>query len=135
MSEGRFAAAIDCMDGRAQLPVIRWLQENRGVEFVDMITEPGPVALLSDETAVEGQRSIRRRLEISVGVHGARTVAVVAHHDCAGNPVGKREQLVQLEQAVDRVISWGLGVEIIGLWVDPDWQVHVHLDGTASPGM
>jgi hypothetical protein len=42
MSSGRFAAAINCMDGRAQLPVIEWLKRECGVDYVDTITEPGP---------------------------------------------------------------------------------------------
>jgi len=35
-----FATAINCMDGRAQLPVIEWIKEKQPVGFVDMITEP-----------------------------------------------------------------------------------------------
>ena len=44
-----FYTAINCMDGRVQLPVIYYLKERFGVPYVDVITEPGPVALLSSD--------------------------------------------------------------------------------------
>ena len=37
-----FCTAINCMDGRVQLPVIRFLQERFKVDYVDVISEPGP---------------------------------------------------------------------------------------------
>ena len=40
MSDKR-AVCLNCMDGRAQLPVIEWVKKNCDVEFVDMITEAG----------------------------------------------------------------------------------------------
>jgi len=33
---GKFATAINCMDGRVQLPVINWLMENLSVDYVDI---------------------------------------------------------------------------------------------------
>ena len=44
-----FCTAINCMDGRTQLPVIEFLKDKFGVEFVDTITEPGPVRILADQ--------------------------------------------------------------------------------------
>ena len=41
MAEGTFATAINCMDGRVQLPVIKFLQERFKAEYVDIISEPG----------------------------------------------------------------------------------------------
>lgn len=38
----KFAAAINCMDGRTQVPVIEFLKNKYGVDYVDMITEPDP---------------------------------------------------------------------------------------------
>ena len=36
-----FCTAVNCMDGRVQLPVTSYLQERFNVEHVDSITEPG----------------------------------------------------------------------------------------------
>ena len=43
----KFAAVINCMDGRAQKPVIGYLERKLKVDHVDMITEAGPDKILS----------------------------------------------------------------------------------------
>ena len=90
-----FATAINCMDGRVQLPVIKWISEKYGVDYVDMVTEAGPVKILADNGDAVLQESIRKRVEISVNKHGSKIVAIVAHFDCAGNPVEKDIQIGQ----------------------------------------
>lgn len=121
---GTFGTVINCMDGRVQLPVIEWMKQKYHVDYVDSITEPGPVRPLGEGKEAAAVESIRRRLDISVGKHGSKTVAVVAHHDCAGNPVGKEQQLQQLSAAIRVVRAWGHGVLVLGLWVDEHWAVH-----------
>jgi hypothetical protein len=110
------------MDGRTQLPVNEWLRRRYGAEFVDTVTEPGPVRLLASG-GTDASENIRRRIGISVGKHGSSVVAVVAHHDCAGNPAAEAQQLEQLKIAVELVGTWFAGVEVIGLWLGKDWQV------------
>lgn len=121
---GRFCTAINCMDGRVQLPVNQWLRERYGVDYVDTITEPAPNRILAEGTDRALVDSIKRRLSISVRSHGSRMVAVVGHDDCVGSPVGIDTQRGLVRQAVVAVRSWGLEVEVIGLWVDSNWQVH-----------
>ncbi|MEN9978793.1 MAG: carbonic anhydrase [candidate division WOR-3 bacterium] len=123
MAESRFVTAINCMDGRVQLPVIAWLKADTGADYVDNITEPGPVKILAEGRNRVLLGSIRRRVKISVERHGSRLVAIIAHHDCAGNPVDEQTQRRQLERAIRRVESWGLGVRVVGLWVNEQWQV------------
>jgi hypothetical protein len=123
MSHGSFATAINCMDGRTQLPVIEWLKREHRVDYVDTITEPGPVKMLAQALDEQALGSIRRRLEISVKKHGSTRVAIVAHADCAGNPVDEQTQLSQLRSAATTVLSWGLGVKVDLLWLGDDWQV------------
>lgn len=112
------------MDGRVQLPVIEWLRANLDVDYVDMVTEPGPDRLLTEglPPAVE---SIRNRVLISVNVHKSGTVALVAHDDCAGNPVSKDEHLRMVRKGMETVRSWNLLVRVIGLWVSDRWEVEV----------
>ena len=86
MTNNIFATAINCMDGRIQIPVIDWLRRQYGVDYVDMITEPGPERLLAESKDVMASASIHRRLEISVNRHNSKLVAIEGHHDCAGNP-------------------------------------------------
>ncbi|MEM3364956.1 MAG: hypothetical protein QXM93_00895 [Candidatus Methanomethyliaceae archaeon] len=121
---GKFGTAINCMDGRVQIPVIEWLKKRYSVDFVDMITEPGPVKLLSNDVEETKIQSIKERVEISVKKHGSKIVAIIAHYDCAGNPVRKEIQLQQMDAAIKKVRSWGFEAEIVGLWVDDRWQVN-----------
>ncbi len=117
-----FYTAVNCMDGRVQLPLIEYLMKRHGVRYVDLVTEPGPVRALSggdEDTA----RSIEKRVEISLGAHGSAGVVVAAHHDCAGNPAGKDEQLVQLRAAVRRLSSRFPDAAVRGLWIGETWRV------------
>ncbi len=118
-----FCTAINCMDGRVQLPVIRFLQKRFDVDYVDAITEPGPNLILAEQTDPQAVESILRRVGISVNKHGSVGIAVVGHYDCAGNPADKDEQLAQTRTAVAFLGKHYPAVEIIGLWVDEDWNV------------
>jgi hypothetical protein len=120
---GKFAAAINCIDGRAQLPVIEWVKKNCNVDYVDMITEPGPDKLLSIGQGAE-LASIRSRLLISLNKHGSDTLVIAGHDDCAGNPVSKEVHLKQIQRAVEVIRAWNLPIkQIIGVWVNVEWQV------------
>ena len=50
MEGKKFGTAINCMDGRVQEPVAKFLKEIYGIDFVDTITEPGPVKILSENS-------------------------------------------------------------------------------------
>jgi carbonic anhydrase len=121
MAEGKFGTVLNCMDGRTQLQVNEYLRKTYNLDYVDTITEPGPVKILAEKQP--GVDSILSRVNISVGGHGSRLIAIVAHHDCAGKPVPKETQLEQLKQAKETVLGWNLGVECLCLWVGDDWQV------------
>jgi hypothetical protein len=111
------------MDGRVQHPVAGFLKKKYKVDYVDMITEPGPDGILAankDKAAIE---SIKRRVGISTGKHGSKHIAIVGHHDCAGNPVDKETHLAHVRSAIKTVKSWGVKAEVIGLWVDDKWKV------------
>ncbi len=119
-----FGTAINCMDGRVQIPVIKWLKKECKVDYVDMITEPGPNKILAEEKDKTSILSIKRRVEISVEKHNSKIIALIAHHDCAGNPVEKEIQLKHLLSAIQTIKSWDFDAQIIGLWVDENWDVH-----------
>ena len=128
----RFATVVNCMDGRTQLAVIRHVQRRTGARFVDSITEAGPDGILARSGTSAAARAIRRRLGVSEKAHGSRTCYVVAHHDCAGNPVSRAQHLKHVARAVARVRKWAPGMTVIPLWVDGKWKVHELRDGKVA---
>jgi hypothetical protein len=132
MSErSEFATVITCMDGRVQEPVAQWMKQHFDVRYVDTITAAGPDRRLAEGPA-ERVAQLRHRAGISVDAHHSHVIAVVAHHDCAGNPVGKDEHLAHLRRALDEVRSWAFPVRLIGLWVDEAWEVACVFDSEVA---
>ena len=119
-----FVTAVNCMDGRVQIPVIEWLKKQYNADYVDMITEPGPERLLAEGTDRHILDSIKKRIEISVNRHNSKVVAIIGHYDCAGNPVDKEIQLKQILDAVAYLKSWNFKIEVIGLQLDQNWQIN-----------
>lgn len=124
MNKLKFVTAINCMDGRVQIPVIEWLKKKHTVDYVDMITEPGPNKILAEEKDSLKVESIKRRVEISINKHNSKLIAIVGHYDCAGNPEEESQQLKQILSAIEKIASWNFKVQVIGLWVDQNWEVH-----------
>jgi hypothetical protein len=125
MAHGIFGTAINCMDGRVQLPVTIWMKEQFHLNYVDMITEPGPDKLVSAGQGKEIE-SIKARATISANAHGSKIIVIAGHDDCAGNPVAKDQHLSQIRQSIQVVRSWNLPFEkVIGIWVNKDWKVEV----------
>ena len=116
-----FCTVVNCMDGRVQLPVIRYLQERFEVPYVDSITEAGPVRSLAEPVDETVSQPILRRLPISRS-HGSKVVAVVAHDDCAGNPEDETTQRRQLEEAADFIAGHFPETLVLGLWLSRDWS-------------
>ncbi len=113
-----FCTAVSCMDGRIQFPVGDFLRARFRTGYVDVVTEAGVVRILAEGEDSEAARSIFRRVDLSVEAHRSEGIAVVAHHDCAGNPVPEAEQRSQLEVAIERLARRYPTLEIVGLWVD-----------------
>ena len=120
----RFCTAINCMDGRVQLPVIQYLQKRFNADFVDSVTEAGPNLILSEARNNSSVQSILSRVNISVEHHDSVGIAVVGHHGCTGNPASRNEQVVHIQNAVRFLRQQYKNVEVTGLWVDSRWDVH-----------
>lgn len=117
MAEGTFVTAINCMDGRVQEPVIKWMKSKYEVDYVDMITEAGPNKYLLDGNE-DQVNSLKSKVDISYSKHGSKVLAMVGHHDCAGNPVNKEEKAAQIKQAIKKINTWGFDMEVLGLYVN-----------------
>ncbi len=125
MQHGKFGTAINCMDGRVQLPVINWMKSRYGLDFIDMVTEPGPDKMLSQGSPAQVE-SIKSRVLISVNAHGSETIVMTGHHDCAGNPVSKEEHIRQVKECVKILQSWKLPVKnILGVWINDSWTIEI----------
>ena len=120
----RFCSVINCMDGRVQLPVIKYLQQRFNADYVDSITEKGPDLILSEGKDMIAVKTIFDRLDISVEKHNSVGIAIAGHHDCAGNPVPKKDHFKHIQKAVESLHQQYDTLDIIGLWVDENWEVH-----------
>lgn len=116
-----FGTVLECMDGRPQRKVADYLTTSFGVRHVDTITTAGMVRHLGEDTAQTP--TILENLDISIDKHGSRNVAVVAHHDCAGNPVSNKTQKQQIVAAVARLENLYPEVQVAGLWLNENWIV------------
>ena len=122
-SKPMMTVAINCIDGRVQLPVLRFLKRRYRSPFVDVVTEPGPSRVLADQRDAAAVESIVRRVRASIRYHEARLIAVVAHHDCAASPLDQAGHQPLLEASVDWVSRQFPETETVGLWVDERWRV------------
>jgi hypothetical protein len=59
-----------------------------------------------------------------VSKHSPKAIAIVAHEDCAGNPVPKSDQLKQLVESYRHLRARYPDKMILALWVDAEWTVH-----------
>lgn len=118
-----FGTVINCMDGRTQLPAQEFLKRRLEVDYIDTVTEAGPVRILAEEPESALTDSILSRVRISTDKHGSRCVAIVAHHDCAGNPAPEDEQRRQLDLAVRFIAAQCPGIRVLGLWINQTWSV------------
>jgi len=120
---GRFATAINCMDGRIQIPVIEHLKGRFEADYIDEITEAGPNKIVADQAPAETFEAIRRRVAISFEKHGSGQLAIVGHEDCGGNPAPEAEQIEQLERAAQVLRELYPDAAIAAVWATLDGRV------------
>lgn len=119
----KFATVINCMDGRVQNPVNEWMKQKTGAEYIDVITEAGPDRIMS--STATASRLILQRILVSRDTHKSTELALVAHDDCAGNPVSKEEHLKHLCKSKKIIETWELGMHVMMIWVNENWEVEL----------
>jgi carbonic anhydrase len=117
----KFGTVLTCMDGRPQRKVVDYLTTSFGVRHLDLVTTAGTVRHLAEETSETN--TLLRNLALSTRNHGSRHIAVVAHHDCAGNPVADKTQKEQVRLAVRRIRDHHPTAEVTGQWLNEQWIV------------
>ena len=116
------ATCLNCMDGRVQLPVITWIKANYPVDFVDVITEAGMDGVLAKQKDIS---EVLRSIKVSVDINKSTRLFVVGHYDCRGNPIDQNLHREEIIDSVNRLKPLWPNQEIIGLWVNDQWQVEL----------
>ena len=117
----KFGTVLLCMDGRPQRKVADYLTTSFGVRNLDTITTAGLVRHMAEHT--DQTATLLANVDISIEKHGSRQIAVVAHHDCAGNPASDKAQKQQVATATTRLSDLYPDAEVIGLWLSEQWIV------------
>ena len=115
------AVCLNCMDGRAQIPVITWIKKELDVEYVDMITEAGMDGFLLDQS--KDTEAVKQKVQLSIDVNHARTIVIVGHHDCKGNPVSDEVHKEQIQKAVEDFKKQFSDVKVQGIWLNSEFEV------------
>lgn len=131
MTEFKFGTAVNCIDGRTQKVVIDRMKRNHVVDGADLVTLPGVDGILfSSSYNKEGKMSseeiiapIRRAVSISIEKHGSRVIAIVGHHDCAGNSRDRENHAAGIGNAMREVSSWNFSVQIVGYYVNDKREI------------
>ena len=116
------ATCLNCMDGRVQLPVLTWIKTNYPVDFVDVITEAGMDGVLAKQEDIS---EILRSIKVSVNLNKSTRLFIVGHYDCRGNPIDEHCHRQQITDAVKRLKPLWPVQEVVGLWVNDQWQVQL----------
>lgn len=117
VAAGAFGVALTCIDGRIADVVHEGLRREWGVDFVDVVTLPGPEAVVPE---LPEQHAVWDALRISVQRHGSSRAAVVAHTDCAANAVDLETRRDQVRESVFQVRDLLRGTDVTGWLVDTE---------------
>ena len=104
------------------MPVINWIKANYPVDFVDVITEAGMDAVLAQQADIS---EVMRSIKVSVNLNKSTRLFVVGHYDCRGNPTDDKHHREEIIQAVNRLKPLWPAQQVIGLWVNGQWQVEL----------
>lgn len=118
----RRATCLNCMDGRVQQPVLRWIRKNYKIDFVDIITEAGMDGVLAKQKNIS---EIIRSVKISIDINKSSKIFIVGHYDCRGNAASNKTHKMHIDKAVRRLRKHLPDIDITGLWVNNHWRVEV----------
>lgn len=113
-------ALISCMDYRTIAELIRWMDDIEILRNCDLITYPG-----SSKSIADGEETLLKTLEVSIGLHGVETVILVHHSDCGAykidyhfeNPSDEaRKQIDDMEKSSQTIKQRFPGVHVRKVW-------------------
>ncbi len=88
-----------------------------------MITTPGVNGVLADKNS--NVADIFEKLTFSHDGHSTSLIFIVGHHDCLANPVDDGTHNKQIINSVKRIKESYSACDVIGLWVDGEFNVQV----------
>ena len=100
---------------------LNWEFEKQGLIVIHNIEANAVKTRIVDIESEQKVESIIERVNISVEKHGSEIIAIVAHDDCAGNPVEKEVHLNHLRQAFSNLRKTYPDIDILLLWVPDGW--------------
>lgn len=125
--EETFFTSVGCMDGRVQIPILKFGGQKFGAEFADTITEAGLAGKLSKDPEQNLLESLKTKILISLEMHHSKGIIVHGHEDCAGNPVDEETHKRDILRSIGIIKSlMNSSVPIVGAYVkrsDNDWVV------------
>lgn len=95
-----FFTIIGCMDGRVQIPRIKFGQKQFDALYPDTITEAGIVGILANNPSEAFLAGLKKKIDISLQLHHSKGIMVGGHAECAGNPVPDDVQKDNIRAAV-----------------------------------
>ena len=125
-----YATAISCIDGRARDPLSDWMKQKYLVHYVDLITEPEADAYIV-RAAPEQLAILRQKIGYSMNEHHSEIVVISAHHDCAKGAMSDSDRRRQLKQASQIIAAFELPVQVVGVWLNEQWQCEIIYDSSA----
>ena len=88
-----------------------------------MITVPGVDGVLSGKNNVVDD--IFEKVTFSNEGHSTEQIFIVGHHDCLANHVEDETHNKQIINSVERIKETYSACDVIGLWVDSEFNVQV----------
>jgi hypothetical protein len=105
-----------------------YLKNNYDVKFFDAANEAGPLKILNERSDKCRLFSLKEQIRISIEAHNSQFIAVVGHHDCAGNPVSRETQEEQIDHALVYLRkAYGEKILYVGLYVNEQWEVEEYV--------
>ena len=121
---------LNCIDGRAQRPLLDWVRARYDVDYADVVTEPGIDALLALGRPA-ARDAVLDKVCVSRLAHLSCYLVVAGHHDCAANPVPRSVHEEHIRTAVHRLRSALPRFEVAGVYLDDRWTPSLVVDHTA----
>jgi len=122
VAPNKFCTVVTCMDGRIQDSVAAFMREHFQAQWVDTITDAGPIGALSEGNPAS-TKTVAKNVSISIEKHASVGIGVVAHEGCAAVPGGQQEQAPLALNTAARLGKKFPEMEIIVLWAKLDGTV------------
>jgi carbonic anhydrase len=117
----KFATCLNCIDGRTHLPLIDWIKTTHNIEYVDLITEPAMLELLSHD--INNNRALIDKIRLSLEKHKPTLIIAAGHYDCAACTKNNLDHKKDIGRAVENITQLFPGIPVCGLWVNENWTV------------